>query len=66
MSELKSAPVQKLKGEFVKRKADSKKVYRVGDYCKTSKRWNLIDSTDIYGNGLDVKTGTILFFGFDY
>jgi len=60
------ANVEKLKGEFVKRKADSKKVYQVGDYCRSEKKWHLIDCSDVWGNGLYVKSGTVLFIGFDY
>lgn len=58
--------VNKLKGEFVKRKADSKKTYIVGDYDKSSRRWNLIDCEDVWGNGLMVKSGTVLFHGFEF
>ncbi len=58
-------PVQLLKGQFVKRKADAHKVYRVGSYDREYRRWRLDDTTDI-SRDIMVKTGTKLFAGFTY
>jgi hypothetical protein len=58
-------PVESLKGEFVKRKPDAAKVYRVEGYCRSSKRWELVDADDV-NRCVYVKTGTLLFAGFTY
>jgi hypothetical protein len=58
-------PVEQLKGEFVKRKADAKKVYRVDGYNREAKRYELTDTEDACRTIL-VKKGTLLFAGFDY
>lgn len=53
------------KGEFVKRKADSKKVYVRGDYCRASKAYVLQDWNDI-SRAIYVKASKPLFIGFDF
>ena len=58
--------VQDIKeGEFVKRKADATKVYRRGNYDRSSKRYSLIDCDDT-NREVFVKAGTQLFVGFTY
>ena len=53
------------KGEFVKRKIDSKTVFIRGEYCRYEKRYELIDVEDI--NRILYFKGNINFFiGFDY
>lgn len=57
------------KGEFVRRIINGKpsaKTYQRGDYCRQSKKYQLIDCDDIYGNGFFVKKGTALHIGFNY
>lgn len=59
-------PVEDLPlGEYVKRKADSKTVYKRGAYDRSSKTYSLIDCSDI-NREIFVKRGTPLFFGFTY
>lgn len=58
--------VQHLKGEYVKRKPDSEKVYLVEGYDPVYKRWQLTDCSNAGGNGLQVRSGTKLFAGFTY
>jgi hypothetical protein len=58
-------PVQRLKGQFVKRKTDAHKVYKVGAYDKASRRWELCDCED-WGRCIYVKPGTLLYAGFEY
>ena len=53
------------KGEFVKRKADSKKVYVRGDYCRYSKAYVLQDWNDI-NRQIYIKANKPLFVGFDF
>jgi hypothetical protein len=61
-----SSPVEALPlGEYVKRKADSKTVYKRGEYDRSSKTYSLIDCSDI-NREIFVKRGTPLFFGFTY
>lgn len=52
-------------GEYVKRKADSKKVYRRDEYIRQEKRYALVDVDDVSRN-VTVKKGTLLFVGFTY
>jgi hypothetical protein len=52
-------------GEFVKRKADSSKVYKRGSYDRSSKTYSLTDCSDICRE-IFIKPGTVLFFGFTY
>jgi len=58
-------PVQELRGEYVKRKPDAKKVYIVNGYCRVSRRWELTDCDDV-SRCIYIKTGTLLFAGFTY
>lgn len=61
-----SKPVQELPlGEYVKRKADSVKVYKRGPYDRSTGTYQLDDCSDI-SRAIYVKRGTILFFGFTY
>ena len=53
------------KGEFVKRKADSKTVYIRGEYCRYSKAYVLQDWNDI-NRQIYVKASKPLFVGFDF
>ena len=58
-------PVEALKGQYVKRKADARKVYKVAGYCPINKAWQLDDCDDI-SRCIYVKKGTTLVCGFDY
>jgi hypothetical protein len=61
-----SAPVETLPaGEYVKRKADSKTVYKRGAYDRSSQTYSLTDCSDI-NREIFVKRGTKLFYGFTY
>jgi hypothetical protein len=63
---IQSSPVEKLPlGEYVKRKADSSKVYKRGAYDRSSGSYELEDCSDI-SRSIYVKKGTTLFFGFTY
>lgn len=53
------------KGDFVKRKSDSKKVYKKGDYDKTEKKFWLQDTDDISG-GISMKGTATVYVGFTY
>lgn len=56
-------------GEFVRRIIGGKpsaKTYQRGEYCRQSKKYQLIDCNDIYGNGFFVSKGTALHIGFTY
>ena len=53
------------KGEYVKRKPEATKVYRRGDYDRSTKRYSLIDCDDI-NREVTVKSGTMLVVGFTY
>lgn len=57
MSNLKK--VENLKGEFVKRKANSKKIYEVMGYSRENKAYQLDDVEDI-SRAIYVKKGTLL------
>lgn len=59
------APVETLKGEYVKRKPDATKVYMVAGYDRSMKRWQLDDASDI-SRCIYVRKGTVLFAGFTY
>jgi len=58
---LKAAP----KGEYIKRKADSKTVWVRGEYDKGSKSYSLTDAEDI-SREIFLKGNTPVFIGFDY
>jgi hypothetical protein len=53
------------KGDFVKRKADSKKVYKLIGWCYTNKKYVLQDVEDI-SRCLYLKGMTQVFTGFAY
>jgi hypothetical protein len=66
MEETQVAKVEDIKlGEYVKRKADAKKVYRRGCYDAAIKRYALTDCEDI-NREVYVKKGTKLHIGFTY
>lgn len=52
-------------GEYVKRKADAKKVYIRGEYCRESKAYELTDAEDM-NRQIYVKKGAVLYVGFTY
>jgi hypothetical protein len=52
-------------GDFVKRKADSKAVYVKGDYDKSTKAFELIDTEDICRR-IYVKADKLVVVGFTY
>lgn len=58
-------PVQRLKGQYVRRKPDAKRTYIVKRYCQFNKAWQLDDCDDI-SRCIFVKPGTMLYAGFDY
>ena len=61
-----SAPVEDLPlGEYVRRKADSSKVYKRGAYDRSSRTYELEDCSDC-SRSIYVKRGTVLFYGFTY
>jgi hypothetical protein len=53
------------KGEYIKRKADSRKVYRKGDYVRSEKKFSCMDTDDISREIL-LKGDTMVYVGFDY
>ena len=53
------------KGDFVKRKTDSKKVYKLVGWCYTNKKYELQDVEDI-SRCLYLKGMTKVFTGFTY
>jgi hypothetical protein len=53
------------KGEFIKKTPGSKKVYRKGDYDRSSKRFQLDDYNDI-SNAVYVKGSAEVWAGFSY
>lgn len=53
------------KGEYVMRKPDSKKVYMRGDYDRASKKYELLDCSDI-NRSIFVSGKTELVIGFTY
>ena len=52
-------------GEYVKRKADSSKVYKRGAYDRSTRSYELEDCSDC-SRSIYVKSGTVLFYGFTY
>ena len=54
------------KGEFIKRKADSKKTFIKDDYDRGEKKFYLTDTDDVWGGGILLKGSTIVHTGFDY
>lgn len=53
------------KGEFFKRKADARKVYRKGDYDRAERKFSCMDEDDISREIL-LKGDTMVYVGFDY
>jgi len=54
-----------IKNDFVKRKADSKKVYILIGWCRFNKKYKLIDVED-FNRCLYLKGMTQVFTGFTY
>ena len=54
------------KGEYIKRKPDSKKVHVKDDYCRQAGKYECLDTDDIWGNGILLKGTTIVWIGFTY
>jgi hypothetical protein len=52
-------------GEYVRRKADSSKVYKRGAYDRSTRTYELEDCSDC-SRSIYVKSGTVLFYGFTY
>jgi len=52
-------------GEYVRRKADSSKVYKRGAYDRSTRTYELEDCSDC-SRSIYVKRGTVLFYGFTY
>lgn len=60
------AKVESVKqGEYVRRNATTMKTYKRGEYCRTAKRFELVDCDDV-NRTVMVKRGTILHVGFTY
>lgn len=57
--------VQSLVGQYVRRKQDAAKTYKVASYDKSLRRWQLDDCDDC-SRCVNVKTDTMLFAGFTY
>jgi len=53
------------RGEFFKRKADARKVYRKGDYDRAERKFACDDTSNISG-GAYLKGDTRVYVGFDY
>jgi len=53
------------KGDYVKRKTDSKAVYIKGDYCRIAKAYELRDTSDI-SRSIYVKPDKVVVIGFTY
>jgi hypothetical protein len=54
------------KGEFFKRKPDANKVYIRDEYFRNTKKYQCDDTTDIWGNGIQLKGTTVVYIGFTY
>lgn len=57
------------KGEFVKLVRAGKatgKTYIKREYSREDKKWQLDDCEDVWGNGRQIKSGTLVYVGFDY
>lgn len=57
--------VSKCKGQYVQRKAGAKKVYKVDEYRRDLRRWQLTDFDDT-SRAIFVKPGTMLFTDFEF
>lgn len=53
------------KGEFFRRKADARKVYRKGDYDRAERKFECDDTDDI-SRSIYLKGDTRVYVGFDY
>jgi hypothetical protein len=53
------------KGEYVKRSREAQKTYIRGEYDRATKRYSLTDTSD-HCREIFVKSGTLLFVGFEY
>jgi hypothetical protein len=53
------------KGEFFKRKADARKVYRKGDYDRSERKYEAMDEDDI-SRSIYLKGDALVYVGFDY
>lgn len=53
------------RGEFFKRKADARKVYRKGDYDRSERKYACDDEDDI-SRTIYLKGDALVFVGFDY
>lgn len=53
------------KGEFIKRKADSNKVYIKGDYDRATKSFSCVEYEDI-NHEIFIKADKIVFYGFTF
>jgi hypothetical protein len=61
-----SKPIKALKrGEYIKRKADSKTVYIKGDYIPSAKGYECQDTEDM-NKTIVIKSEKAVFFGFTY
>lgn len=56
---------QAKRGEYIKRKPDSKKTYIRGAFCKISKAYSCIDCDDI-NSEIFIKSNTIVFVDFTF
>ena len=56
---------QAKRGEYIKRKPDSKKTYIRGAFCKISKAYSCVDFDDI-NNEIFIKSNTIVFVDFTF
>jgi len=69
MSGIKESPFQALstlpKGAFFKRKPDAKKVYRKGDYDRSSRTYAGLDTDDI-SRSIPLKGATQVYVNFEY
>ena len=63
---MKSQKITQVKrGEYIKRKPDSKKTYIRGAFCKIRKAYSCIDFDDI-NNEIFIKSNTIVFVDFTF
>jgi hypothetical protein len=56
---------QAKRGDYIKRKPDSKKTYIRGAYCKISKAYSCVDFDDI-SSEIFIKSNTIVFVDFTF
>jgi hypothetical protein len=64
---MQSAMIKDLpKGEYFKRKPDANKVYQRAEYWRDTKRYQCDDTTDMWGNGIQLKGTTVVYIGFTY